>query len=178
MPTYFRFGIGPFRVSQRMGRTKAQQRAAARAADARRSARAERKRQKQYNAPEAVAARAAEEAAWQAAREDKAQRTYRGEIADCQINGVTGGSFVIRAEGHDDVHVTVPPVETAVLFLSLKNRDIVQVTMAAIPESDGPVDWPGYTPRVEEFWHMYRANGAEPRSPANFRGGFPWDRAS
>jgi hypothetical protein len=31
MPTYFRFGIGPFRVSQRLGRTKAQKRAAAKA---------------------------------------------------------------------------------------------------------------------------------------------------
>jgi hypothetical protein len=31
MPTYFRFGIGPFRFSQRVGRTQAQKRAAAKA---------------------------------------------------------------------------------------------------------------------------------------------------
>jgi hypothetical protein len=31
MPTYFRFGIGPFRFSQRLGRTEAQKRAAAKA---------------------------------------------------------------------------------------------------------------------------------------------------
>jgi hypothetical protein len=30
MPSYFRFGIGPFRFSQRLGRTQAQKRAAAR----------------------------------------------------------------------------------------------------------------------------------------------------
>ena len=38
MPTYFRFGVGPFRFSQRLGRTAAQKRAAARAAEARRNA--------------------------------------------------------------------------------------------------------------------------------------------
>ncbi len=31
MPTYFRWGIGPFRFSQRLGRTQAQKRAAAKA---------------------------------------------------------------------------------------------------------------------------------------------------
>jgi hypothetical protein len=31
MPTYFRFGFGPFRFSQRLGRTQAQKRAAAKA---------------------------------------------------------------------------------------------------------------------------------------------------
>jgi hypothetical protein len=177
MGTFFRFRIGPFGYSKRLGRTQAQKRAAAKNRAARQSARAERKWhaqeqerreqfEREYNSPEAVAA-----------REDHDRRTYRAEIADCRINGVRGGSFVIRAAGHDDVRVTVP-AENAMLFLSLKNRDIVRVTMAAVPESDGPVDWPGYVPRVEEFWHESRANGAEPRSPANFSHGFPWDRAS
>jgi hypothetical protein len=38
MPTYFRFGIGPFRFSQRLGRTQAQKRAAAKARAPRQSA--------------------------------------------------------------------------------------------------------------------------------------------
>jgi len=39
MPTYFRFGIGPFRFSQRLGRTQAQKRAAAKARAGRQYAR-------------------------------------------------------------------------------------------------------------------------------------------
>lgn len=41
MPTYFRFGVGPFRFSQRLGRTQAQKRAAAKARGQRQSARQE-----------------------------------------------------------------------------------------------------------------------------------------
>jgi hypothetical protein len=41
-------------------------------------------------------------------------------------------------------------------FLSLKNGDIVQVTLG--PDNSG----------LEEFWHLRRANGAKPRSPADF----------
>jgi hypothetical protein len=41
MPTYFRFGIGPFRFSQRLGRTQAQKRAAAKARAQRQNARAQ-----------------------------------------------------------------------------------------------------------------------------------------
>ena len=151
MPSYFRFRIGPFGFSQRLGRTQAQKRAAARLRAAQQRAREDRKRHEQfereYNSPEAVAA-----------REDYDRRTYTAEIADCHVNGVTGGSFVIRAEGRDDFRVVVP-AEIGTLFLSLRNRDIVRVTMAA-----------GDTPRVETFRHLSRANGAEPRSPADFDG--------
>ena len=161
----FRFHIGPFGYSAPLGRTQAQKRAAAKDRAARQSARAARKRREQerqereefereYNAPEAVAA-----------REDRDRRTYMAEIADCRINGVRGGSFVILAEGRDEVRVVVP-ADAAMLFLSLKNRDIVQVTMTAED-----------VPRVEAFYHVSRANGAEPREPATFSHGFPWDRA-
>ena len=42
MPTYFRFGFGPFRFSQRVGRTQAQKRAAAKARAQRQQAQAQR----------------------------------------------------------------------------------------------------------------------------------------
>ena len=160
MPTYFRFGIGPFRFSQRLGRTQAQKRAAAKARSdqaARRAYRADRERdrerseqaEREYNSPEAVAARA-----------DLADRTYRGEIAEFHVTLLAGGSFVIRVPGEEGViHVAVP-AESAARIMSLKNRDIVQFTMSG----DGS--------RVEAFWHMSRANGAEPRSPADFPDGF------
>jgi hypothetical protein len=45
--------------------------------------------------------------------------------------------------------------EDALYFLSLKNGDIVQVTLT----DDGSLD---------EFWHLSRANGAKPRNPADF----------
>ena len=51
--------------------------------------------------------------------------------------------------------ITVEP-DTALRFLSLKKGDIVQVTLG--PDNSG----------VEEFWHLSRANGAKPRSPADF----------
>jgi hypothetical protein len=44
MPTYFRFGVGPFRFSQRLGRTQAQKRAAAKARGQRQYARHEAQR--------------------------------------------------------------------------------------------------------------------------------------
>jgi hypothetical protein len=43
---------------------------------------------------------------------------------------------------------------------SLRNGDIVQVTMTA----DGKA--------VEEFWHLARASDAMPRNPADFPLGF------
>jgi hypothetical protein len=115
--------------------------------------RIERKRQEQrdreWNAPEAVAAR-------EAAKASHARRTYRAEVSDCNINGVKGGEFMIKAEGRDDMHVIVKP-DTALKFLSLKNGDIVQVTLT-------DTDQPG----LDEFWHLSRANGAKPRNPADF----------
>jgi hypothetical protein len=98
--------------------------------------------------PAAVAAR-------RAARADHAARTHRAVISGCRIDGVKGGSFDVEAEGRDTVHITVQP-DTALRFLSLKNGDIVQVTLG--PDNSG----------LEEFWHLRRANGATPRNPASF----------
>ena len=48
----------------------------------------------------------------------------------------------------------------ALRFQSLRNRDLVQITMA--PDRRG----------IEEFRHLARANGAKPRNPADFPDGF------
>jgi hypothetical protein len=194
MPSYFRFGIGPFRFSQRLGRTQAQQRAAAR------ERAAQTKRRQDYRAWKAdpraqashrqavaeVAARNPEDlvglraftrddrkwlatpegqAAVQAVRDaparaaaakaDHDRRTYRARVSGCRIDGLKGGEFTIEADGRDSVHFTVPPA-AALRCLSLKDGDIVQVTMS----KDGT--------SLDEFWHLSRANGSKPRSPADF----------
>ena len=46
MPTYFRFGFGPFRFSQRLGRTQAQKRAAAKAQGQRQQGQAQRRQRR------------------------------------------------------------------------------------------------------------------------------------
>jgi len=133
------------------GRTQAQKRAAAKASDQRRQGLAAREQREQwereYYAPEAVTAR-------EAAKADHDRRTYRAEVSGCSISGVKGGSFKIKAEGRDDIEARVLPGD-ALYFLSLKNGDIVQVTLT----DDGGLD---------EFWHLSRANGAKPRNPADF----------
>ena len=98
--------------------------------------------------PEEVAAR-------EAAQADHDQRTYRAVISECRIDGLKGGAFTIGADGRTSVRVNVEP-DTALRFLSLKNGDIVQVTLG--PGNSG----------LEEFRHLSRANGAKPRSPADF----------
>jgi hypothetical protein len=154
MSVRLRFGIGPLRFSQPLGRTQAQKRAAAKASEQRRQGREQRKRDEQwkreYYAPEAVAAR-------EAAQADHARRTYRAEVSGCSVNGIRGGAFTIKAEGRDDIVCNVR-ADDALYFLSLKNGDIVQVTLT----DEGGVD---------EFWHLSRANGAKPRNPANFAPG-------
>ena len=45
-------------------------------------------------------------------------------------------------------------------FMSLRNRDVVLVVLSP----DGK--------KVEAFWHLARANGAEPRNPCNLPEGF------
>lgn len=210
MPTYFRFGFGPLRFSQRLGRTQAQKRAAAKAQQ-------QRARQREFNrthtetvqylrtaqgtdseigvfgrenpadwelhlhlrqgpvpVPEgtwvtisyssgnltgiAPAEVPASVAVREAARADHDARTYRGVITGCRIDGVKGGGFTIEADDRPEVSINVPP-DMALRFLSLKNGDIVQVTLA--PDNAG----------LEEFWHLARANGAKPRSPADFGSG-------
>ena len=76
-------------------------------------------------------------------------------ITECRIDGVKGGGFTIEADDRPSVGITVEP-DTALRFLSLRNGDIVQVTLG--PGNSG----------LEEFWNLSRANGAKPRSPANF----------
>jgi hypothetical protein len=105
---------------------------------------AQEKQERAQKEREAAAARAAAEA-------DHDARTYRATIAQCRIDGVKGGSFEIVAEGRPTVGITVQP-DLALQFLSLRNGDIVEVTLT----KDGA---------VEEFLHLSRANGAKPRSP-------------
>ena len=45
-------------------------------------------------------------------------------------------------------------------FMSLRNRDVVLVVLSP----DGK--------KVEAFWHLARANGAEPRNPCDLPEGF------
>ena len=76
MPTYVRFGFGPFRFSQRVGRTQAQKRAAAKARQQR-----------------AVAQALAERDAWVAESMAREARTYLGRAA-----ASTDGSTVTVAD--------------------------------------------------------------------------------
>ena len=166
------FHIGPFYFSQRVGRTQAQKRAAAKAAAQRRQARQFAKQRQEseraYNDPAAVAAREAARVAAVATREAELDaeverlradvkehglsQTYRAVISACKLDALKGGSFTIEAEGRPSAVFNVSA--NAVLhFLSLKKGDIVQVTLK--PGNAG----------LEEFWQLCRANGAKPRSP-------------
>jgi hypothetical protein len=168
------FHIGPFYFSQRLGRTQAQKRAAAKAR-AQRQAERERaireahrqeavttveavlEEHRQQEQAELVEFRRQREASLDAELEelrrqqaDHDSRTRRGVIAECRMDPLNGGSFTFRAEG---MEMTVNlDANAAMHFLSLKNGDIVQVTFA-----------PGKT-GLEEFWQLSRANGAKPRS--------------
>jgi hypothetical protein len=85
--------------------------------------------------------------------------TYRAAINGCRIDLLEGGEFTVTAPDRADLHVQVSP-DLAHRFISLRNRDIVQVTLTA----DGQ--------GVDAFFHLSRANGAQPRNPADFPGGF------
>jgi hypothetical protein len=86
-------------------------------------------------------------------------RTYRASVSECRIDPLKGGEFTMTAPEWPDMHFTVTP-ERAMEFLSLRNRDVVQVTVT--PGGDG----------AEAFWHVARANGATPRNAADFPHGF------
>ena len=95
--------------------------------------------------PAAVAAR-------EAAKADHDARTYRAVISGCHIDPLKGGSFTLSTG--DDLEMGFSVAASAALhFLSLKNGDVVQVTLK-----------PGNT-GLEEFRQLSRANGAKPRSP-------------
>ena len=153
MPFYIRFGVGPLRFSQRLGQTQAQKRAAAkREAQARAHYQSQKRHQewaREYYSPERVAEREARDA-----------RTYRAVISECRIDPLTGGSFTVTASDRDTLHLIVP-ADWAMNFLSLRNRDVIQVTVT----EDGL--------GVEGFLHLARANGATPRNPVDFSSGFP-----
>ena len=122
--------------------------------------RTDRRLNREYKRPENVAAREVAQAISAAAEADRKsshdRRTYRAKVSACHVDGVKGGSFLISAEGRTDVEFMVSPAD-ALHFLSLKNGDIVQLTMSA-----------GDVPGLDEFWHLSRANGARPRNPVNF----------
>jgi hypothetical protein len=147
-------GFGPFRIYG--GRSAASRRAAARRrSTAYAQARAERREQQEraarlrvYNSPEAVAQRAAQKA-------DHDARTHRAVVSACSIDPVADGDFTLTAPGRPDMRLAVPP-DLAMRFLPLRRKDVIQVTMTA----DGR--------GIEEFWHMARGNGAEPRNGADF----------
>lgn len=105
-------------------------------------------RQQEYYSPEAAARRAAEKA-------DHDARTQRAVVSACTIDPIAGGDFTLTAPGRPDLHLAVPE-DLAMRFLSLRRKDVIQVTMTA----DGR--------GIEEFWHMARGNGAEPRNGADF----------
>jgi hypothetical protein len=52
------------------------------------------------------------------------------------------------------------PSDMAMRFMSLRNRDVVLVVLS-----------PGGK-KIEAFWHLARANGAQPCNPADFPEGF------
>ena len=103
---------------------------------------------REYNSPERVAEREARKA-----------RTYRARVSGCRIDPLKGGEFTVTADDRPDLHFTVPP-DIALQFMSLRNKDVVQVTVT--PDGQG----------VEDFYHLARANGAEPRNPAYFPKGW------
>ena len=167
MPFYFRFGIGPLRFSQRLGRTQAQKRAAAKYHAQAAQDRAQRRAAREAQRPEVIAAEQARmeefrrkhEEAIDAELEEYRQqlrdhdaRTYRYRVTKCSIDAIKGGEFTLEAEGLDPVHIRLD-AKSAVHFLSLKAGDIVQVTLAPANAA------------LEEFWHISRANGAKPRPP-------------
>jgi hypothetical protein len=163
MPFYLRFGVGPLRFSERVGRTQAQKRAAARHRAQAKGLRQERRRanawRRDYDSPARVAERQAS-AAWQQARRASWEaRTYRAVVSECGIDSLAGGSFQVTAPGRPTIDIAVPPA-LALNFLSLRHGDVVQVT----PTENGM--------GVETFYHLARASGAKPRNAANFPEGF------
>ena len=84
---------------------------------------------------------------------------YRASVSGCRVDPLTGGAFILTAPGHPDLRLQVP-LDMAMRFMSLRNRDVVLVVLSP----DGK--------KVEAFWHLARANGAEPRNRCDFPEGF------
>jgi hypothetical protein len=151
MSVRLRFRLGPLVFSEPLGRTQAQKRAAAKARTARQDMRAARQAARDAQRPEAIAARKAREEQYALERADHDSRTYRAVISGCHIDPLKGDSFSLGAEGMDMIFNVAG--NAALHFLSLRNGDVVQVTLN-----------PGKT-GLEESWQLCRANGAKPRSP-------------
>jgi hypothetical protein len=109
MPTHFRFGFGPFRFSQRLGRTQAQKRAAAKA-------RAERARQREYArrmaSPEVQAQIAAAHA--------RIDRTYTGPVT------VSDGGRTLTVTDDLRGDLTITALDDR--FALLHDGDVVRLT--------------------------------------------------
>jgi hypothetical protein len=134
------------------GGTQAQKRAEAKARMARQASRAASRAARDAQRPEAVAAAKAREEQYALARADHDARTYRAVISGCRIDPLKGGSFTLGTG--DDLEMVFNVAANAALhFLSLRNGDVVQVTLN--PAKTG----------LEEFWQLSRASGAKPRSP-------------
>jgi hypothetical protein len=86
-------------------------------------------------------------------------RAYPASVSGYGVDLVTGGEFTLTAPNHPDLRVRVPS-DMAMRFMTLRNRDVVQVVLG----SDAK--------KVVAFWHLARANGAEPRNPCDFPEGF------
>jgi hypothetical protein len=144
------FGFGPSRVyggksaASRRASTRRDAAAGAQAKRERQERRAREERLRVYNSPEAVAEREARKAC-----------TYRGTVSGCRIDPLKGGEFTVTGDDRSGLYFTVSP-DIALQVMSLRNKDVVQV--AVKPDGQG----------VEDFRHLARANGAEPRNPAHF----------
>jgi hypothetical protein len=136
------FRIGPFYFSQRLSRTQAQRRAAAKA-------RQDRRRQAAARKAAAAEQARSRQAAWEA---DYASRKRCYRVADCHIDTLKGGTFTLEAENGDRVGVEVTPA-AAVHFMPLRNGDTVQLTRG--PAGTG----------VAGFRHVSRADGSYPDTP-------------
>jgi hypothetical protein len=115
---------------------------------------------RERNAPEAVATR-------EAARADRAARTHRFRVTECNIDALEGGEFTLAGGKDDsgddlDIHVKLTP-SSAMSFISLRKGDVVQATIR--PDQTG----------LESFYQLARANGATPRSPIELgESSMPW----
>jgi acyl-CoA reductase-like NAD-dependent aldehyde dehydrogenase len=139
------FRVGPFYFSQRVGRTQAQKRAAAKARDEARAARAQRRWR---NSPEAKAQVAAAHA--------RLDRQYTGPVSELVTGSDGGVSFVItdRTKGTMGVKVAA---EFAGKYRHLHNGDILQAVFKE--------DHTGFE-RIELLWYASGRDGSS--SPFNY----------
>lgn len=139
MPMYFRFGFGPFRFSQRLGRTPAQRRRAAKASAARR-----RDRQSRRAAEE----RARESRRITAERERAAQERAKHLLGE--VTGYYADASVIKFSIEDWINsrtlqLTVPrdgaSPETWDTLANVRDGAVVKADFPDMPGSSGTADF-------------------------------------